>query len=378
MNWVRQQLANVAGTQEPIHGADALKSVTEQTKTTPYTELTKDHLKWATLEVTSVETQTFYVICDSGHVVMVQVIYSNVAGVQVTCQFNCKVTYPDRTKPNLWSSDPLEGHGFDEDKLSFYADMVSIDLDDDAKCYTIKSAINEDSIVDVNFTRSSPGFQVGKDGTTIFGTDPENPWGTMRHAFWPRCRVEGSILTRDGEVDLKGTGIFIYALQGMKPHHAAARWNFVNYQSPTYSAIMMEYITPASYGDTVVNVGGIVKDGEIIYAGTTNSVEHTASKHDEESGWPEPTAVKCQWNGKTKDGKELHAELSGELEDRSDRVDVMVEVPGWVKSIIVVAAGTKPYIYQYCPQATMTLDLKIGDDKKEDQGTLYYEGTFIS
>lgn len=73
------RLANVAGTQEPIYGPSAIQSVAEQTKTTPYTDLKRDDLKWIAMESTSVETQTFYLMADSGHIGMAQVIYSNVA-----------------------------------------------------------------------------------------------------------------------------------------------------------------------------------------------------------------------------------------------------------------------------------------------------------
>lgn len=44
-----------------------------------FTELTKADLKWITMESTCVETQTFYLNADSGHVCFLQVIYSNVA-----------------------------------------------------------------------------------------------------------------------------------------------------------------------------------------------------------------------------------------------------------------------------------------------------------
>jgi Svf1-like C-terminal lipocalin-like domain len=111
---------------------------------------------------------------------------------------------------------------------------------------------------------------------------------------------------------------------------------------------MMEYTTPASYGSTVVNVGGLVRDGEIICAGSSNSAEHTETKADTVNDWPEPTAVKFNWSGKTKDGKEVTAELAGPLGDRLDRVDIMAEVPGFVKNIVAAAVGTKPYIYQAC------------------------------
>lgn len=69
----------MAGTQEPIYGPSAIQSVSRQAETTPYTELSKDDLKWAAMGSTSVETQTFYLMADSGHVGMAQVIYSNVA-----------------------------------------------------------------------------------------------------------------------------------------------------------------------------------------------------------------------------------------------------------------------------------------------------------
>jgi hypothetical protein len=72
-------VANVAGTQEPIYGPAAIQSVAQQAVTTPYTELERDDLKWIAMESTCVETQTFYLLADSGHLGIAQVIYSNVA-----------------------------------------------------------------------------------------------------------------------------------------------------------------------------------------------------------------------------------------------------------------------------------------------------------
>jgi len=72
-------VANVAGTQEPIYGPSAIRSVAEEAKATPYTELTRNDLKWHALDSTCVETQTFYLMSDAGQLAFVQVIYSNVA-----------------------------------------------------------------------------------------------------------------------------------------------------------------------------------------------------------------------------------------------------------------------------------------------------------
>lgn len=149
-----------------------------------------------------------------------------------------------------------------------------MELSEDGNTYTIKSANDERAIVNLKVTRESPGFQGGKTGTSFFGTDPKAPWGSMRHAFWPRCTAEGTITTKEGPVDFKGKALYSNALQGMKPHHAASKWNFIDFQGPNYSAVLMEFTTPPSYGSTVVNVGGIVSKDKIITAGCANKVTH--------------------------------------------------------------------------------------------------------
>ncbi|MCJ1239623.1 putative cell survival pathways protein [Varicellaria rhodocarpa] len=378
MNWLKQQVANVAGTQEPIYGPSAIQSVSKQADTTPYTELRKGDLRWAAMESTCVETQSFYLFAETGHIGLAQVIYSNVAGIRTTCQFNTKVFYPDGKIPNLWSSDALNNYGFDDEQLCFYADSCAVDLSEDGTSFSIKSATNEASVVNLKVSKRSPGFQAGIDGKSYFGTNPNHPWGSMRHAFWPRCAVEGNILTKDGALDFKGRGMFVHALQGMKPHHAAAKWDFVNFQGPTYSAVMMEYTTPPSYGSTVVNVGGLVSDGEIICAGSSNSASHTEVRGDPDNDWPEPGAVKFLWRGKTKDGKDCAAELSGSLGKRLDRVDVMAEVPKFVKNIVGNVAGTKPYIYQYSPQIPLKLSVNMDGSERTEEGAFFSEATFIS
>jgi hypothetical protein len=208
--------------------------------------------------------------------------------------------------------------------------------------------VNQGAVVNLSFTRTAPGFVAGKDGKTLYGEDLNAPWGSVRHAFWPRNTVEGSIVTKEGPIDLKGQGLFIHALQGMKPHHAAAKWTFADYQGPNYSAVMMQFTTPASYGTTTVNVGGVIKDGEIIIAGSPYTATYTKTKPDVDNDWQEPEQIKFEWNGKTKDGKVVSAVVDGPLEQRVDRIDIMEEVPGFVKNLVAAAAGTKPYIYQVC------------------------------
>ena len=74
------RLADVAGTQEPDYGPEAIQSVVQQAEqfNIPYTESTKDDLKWKAMDSSCVETHTFYMHSDDGKLGIAQVIYSNV------------------------------------------------------------------------------------------------------------------------------------------------------------------------------------------------------------------------------------------------------------------------------------------------------------
>ena len=109
---------------------------------------------------------------------------------------------------------------------------------------------------------------------------------------------------------------------------------------------MMEFTTPPSYGASVVNVGGLAVDGKILCANANGTAVHSKIEKDLEVGWPAPSQIDWIWTGEGADGKAVKAELIGPLGTRIDRVDVMAEVPKFVKQIVANAAGTKPYIYQ--------------------------------
>jgi Svf1-like N-terminal lipocalin domain len=151
-----------------------------------------------------------------------------ISGVHITCQFNTKIFYPDRKTQPLWSSDQLENHGFDDEKYSFFADDVAVTLSEDGNEFTIKSVVNGNSLVDLKVTKLAPAFVAGKDGTSTYAVDPLVPRGWMKHVFWPRNKVTGTIVTEAGALDLAGRGLFIHALQGMKPHHAGISTRPIN------------------------------------------------------------------------------------------------------------------------------------------------------
>lgn len=106
------------------------------------------------------------------------------------------------------------------------------------------------------------------------------------------------------------------------------------------------------------------------------SVTHESSKDDPEVGWPQPESATFLWRGQSQDGGEVQAEISGPLGTRIDRVDVLNEVPAFVKQIIAAAAGAKPYIYEYRRQ--MPFKINVAEEKNEEQGTIFMEATFIT
>jgi len=79
---------------------------------------------------------------------------------------------------------------------------------------------DKQALVSIVVTRLSPGFKIGKDGRTLYGTDKANPWGEIKHLFWPRNKVEGTFVIKGKSINFSGHGAFIHGLQNMKPHHA--------------------------------------------------------------------------------------------------------------------------------------------------------------
>ncbi|EGV60175.1 Putative cell survival pathways protein [Yamadazyma tenuis] len=371
LKWVQSGLSVVAGTAEPEYGREALHPVTDKVKEGEpcYRETTLKDLNWLGPNYTNVETQTFYFTClKTGYTGFAQVIHSNIMGVHTTAQFTFRI-YDDKGKNNLWTSTHLEN--FRTEGSNFYADNMSIEFNEDGTEVILKSDVNPDSVVEFTMKRLVPGVIFGGDGTTLYGEDVEEPWGSMRHCFWPRCEVSGTIVSKalDTTLEINGLTMFVMALQGMKPHHAAKSWNFLNFQSENYSAVQMEFTTPRSYANTKVNIGVVCGKDKILLASINNDVVHENAEIDE-VGWPVPKAI--TFNHDAAD-KSYHVDVKGELKSLVERVDVMAEIPQFIKNIVSGVAGTKPYIYQYCNKMTIN-----DNNVASETGVAFSEATFIS
>lgn len=394
---VQSGLSVVAGTAEPEYGPDSIHPVGYDVKEGEplYSDLTIDDLKYVSPNHTNVETQTFY-FEDTKHAGFAQVIHSNVIGLHTTAQFTFKIFEKTTPQDFIWTSTKLENFTI-ENGTDFKADNLSIVLNKDKiDTYHIDSSVNKLTEVHLTVKRIGSGVKFGKDGTTYYGTEIENPWGSMRHVFWPRCHVNGNIILRDVKPDqdlenlepeqieyvvkenvniTDGLTMYVMALQGMKPHHAAATWDFLNYQSDKYSVVLMEFTTPPSYNKTKVSIAMVLdKEGKVLLGTMDNDTKHLESKVDETSGWEVPAKISYTM----KDEKDkIEVEVVGELKNLCERVDVMAEIPQFVKSIVSGVSGTKPYIYQF----SNTMELTIKRDGKveaTDSGYTYSESTFIT
>lgn len=374
LKWVQSGLSAVAGTAEPEYGREAIHPITDSIsdKAKCYRETTIEDFGWKVPTSTNVETQTFYFTClKTGYVGFAQVIHSNLMGVHTTAQFTFRMyNFNGNHEDDVWTSTKLEE--FRCEGSNFYANGLSIELDEDNKLYTVKSTVNEQSVVDLTMVKLVPGVIFGDNGFTYYGDDLANPWGSMRHLFWPRCTVKGTVKSGTKVFEIEGYTMFVMALQGMKPQHAAKAWNFLNFQSETYAAVQMEFTTPRSYASTKVNIAILATNDKILSCSINNSIVHEQAKVDE-VGWPVPKAITFNFDGVDADNKPVVGKVSGDLTNLVERVDVLAEIPQFIKNIASGVSGTNPYIYQYCNNLEITID-----ESDKETGIAFSEATFIS
>lgn len=403
LKWVQGGVSALTGSAEPEYGAEAFESVSKSVEgKNPVGTLSLPELNWLKPAGSNVETQTFYFFCkDSKRFGHAQIIHSNPLGIQNTAQFTFRVCNPDKPEEDIWSSTNVEE--FEPVGPNFTAkgpqEGVSIKLIpsvDDAgnttEAFHIKIHVSDEVKIDLIFTRTVEGFKIGPTGKSKYGEDLANPWGSMRHSFWPRASVSGTIdLLKTEKRETPETlsldndfGFFVHATQGMKPHHAASKWNFITFQSENYSAVVMDYTTPPSYGGSRVTIGGVANKDKLLFTSATAKVEHTETETDEEVGWDVPTTIRFEVDGPKIETKDEDIEkpeergsavIEGPL-TRMERVDVMAEIPAFLKSLATTVSGTKPYIYQFLND--MEITVKVDGEEVKEKGRIFCEATFIS
>lgn len=309
-----------------------------------------------------------------------------------TIQLTCKI-YDSKTKQLTWKSINVNNFATPSDKRSSKADEFSFTYkskpgdSEYPESYSIQAnpAPEVQIFLEVARPASIPGWKVGKGaegGYSQFGPDPSNPEGYVIHRFWPRFKASGHVVLGGQAKPLEGHGMFVHAIQGMRPNLVAASWNFAHFQSQDHggvSAIQMEFKTIDAYGKkgagsggVSVNIGSLVVGNKLAtitaetkYPGETNDadspvqcrVTHLRPALDAETSYQKPGGLLFEWAGPSlvsdKPGS-YKASLDVDLGDVEqpkgliEKVDVLAEIPKVLKIAVNYVAGTKPYIYQVC------------------------------
>ncbi|KAF8905098.1 oxidative stress survival Svf1-like protein [Gymnopilus junonius] len=278
------------------------------------------------------ETQTFYINAEDGTSIMCQVIHSSVGVWFPTIQFTCKIANPAKGE-KIWKSinvnnfvTPAPGY----DKRSSKADEYSILFKSNPgsefpETISIRANLGVDLQVSLELQQpaSIPGFKVGKGpegGYSYFGTDPNKADGYVVHRFWPLVRASGHLIRHGKAEPLKGAGMFVHAIQGMRPNLVASRWNFGFFHSDELggiSAIQMEFTTTDTHGKrgsgsggVVINVGSLVIGdklacvttetkwpGEELARNLISRTTHLNLEHDPDTTYDKPNEILFEWKG---------------------------------------------------------------------------------
>ncbi|KAI0784253.1 oxidative stress survival Svf1-like protein [Abortiporus biennis] len=394
-----------------------------------YGELEPKDLEWTCPGGFAVETQTWYAMFEDGTSFMCQVIHSAVGVWYPTIQFTCKIHRPD-SKETTWKSvnvtnflTPPPGL----DKRSSKADEYSITYksnpdSDTPETYVIRANLGDDLQLSLEVSRPTdvPGFKIGKGpkgGFSYFGNDVANPEGYVVHRFWPRDRTKGLIVHNGKAINVEGPGMFVHAIQGMRPNLVASRWNFAHFDSEQHggvSAILMDFTTIDSYGKkgagsgfVTVSVGSLVVGGKLVAvsaetkwpgepqpedAAVISRAIHSKTAKDEDTSYAAPTEIIFRWAAPSiAPGVKGNVDASLTLDLGNpdaynglvEKVDVLAEIPYVIKTMVNYVAGTKPYIYQWFNPATLLIkgpdDIVPGlSEGLQVEGKVYNESTFIS
>ncbi|KAG8873406.1 putative cell survival pathways protein [Tulasnella sp. 331] len=388
-----------------------------------YGELTSEDLNWVCAGGFATETQIWYQFLEDGTFMMCQIIHSAVGLWYPNVQFTFRM-YNPTTKEHTWRSanvssfvSPIPGS---DDKRSCKSDHFTIKfkpaVDGGDEGYTVIANAADDLQVSLEVTRpaSIAGFKVGKGpkgGYSYFGTDVNKPEGYVFHKFWPRTSVAGHIIHKGQAISATGHGMFVHAIQGMRPNLVASKWNFATFQSEEkggVAAVMMELSTTDAFGQqgsgsggVKINVGGVVAGGKLV-AVTAETIWphetaaanpdlqsraiHHDSKRDKDTGYEAPQRITYEWAGPSiieGSAGNVKATLDLPLGDPQsyagliDKVDVLAEIPKVLKTVLAYAAGTKPYIYTWYNPASLSVTLADGETMTV-KGSVFNEATWIN
>ena len=231
--------------------------------------------------------------------------------------------------------------------------------------------------LDLEFEPLCAPFQVN-DGKIHFGAGKTD--GFIEMKFIPQGKCRGTIKIDGKSFDFKGVGVCLRQYQGVKPHVTTKRWNcsyfcenVTKIDQPIRSLFMIQMQSSPAYNGEVINYGYYF-DGKKLRAVTSkdNEIIYSKIKCDRETGYCVPEHFDYRWNGVDMEGKLFKAVVSGTPSSRIARIDLLENLPMFLRKIVESLCPARPYIYQ-----TLNQSVKAEINGESLEGTLFQEFSFL-
>jgi len=149
----------------------------------------------------------------------------------------------------------------------------------------------------------------------------------------------------------------------------------------------------------IIVTGQTHGDGYPIISNDISMAIHNDSAKDKMTGYMAPSGIEFEWEGDRRDGQgragaTLVIDQLGSTEGEGglmEKVDVLAEIPFFIRKGLAAVTGTKPYIFQVSSIIRLVvrtetlqylnpsvLEVKLGDETLPVKGWLFNEASFVS
>lgn len=230
--------------------------------------------------------------------------------------------------------------------------------------------------LDLDFEPESAPFQIN-DGKIHFGATRAD--GFIEMKFVPSGRCRGKIQIDGQALDFNGGGVCLRQFQGVRPHLTTKRWNCAYFREnqkgdgPVRGLFTIMMQSSSAYNGETVHYG-FYFDGSKLQAVTSLADKMVFAKTlvDPETGYCVPEHFDYRWIGVDMDGNDFEAVVSGSPASRMARIDLLSNLPLFLRKIVESLSSARPYIYQNYNQ-----EVEAVINGEQVLGCLFQEFSFL-
>ena len=191
---------------------------------------------------------------------------------------------------------------------------------------------------DLHYHCLTPGWRPGE-GPTHYGT-PDGAWYDLITVI-PWAEVSGTITLPDKTLKVHGHGYSDHNTQTEVITSQLTQIRALRSFGDDYAIHFLDYVAPADLGGTRTTWILVMKKGQILYATDDYQLKDSDLKQDPRRGTSYPTRIEVTIN-------KPECKLSGVVKGLRlvEVMDVLDEMPGWVKPIVTTFASTPIFVRQ--------------------------------